>query len=57
MCTLVPLIEIRPWIRKNKGEREMFEKSNWVVIPKNEYSRVVKLEAQVWLSIYNIFMD
>jgi len=43
---LVPLIEIRPWIRENKkGKREKFEKSNWVEIPRNEYSRVVKLEA------------
>lgn len=57
LCVLVPLIEIRPWIRKVKGERQQYEKSKWVKIEKSDYSRVVKLEAQVWIAIYNIFMD
>ena len=59
LCVLVPLIEIRPWIRENNKRkcREQFYKNGWHPIDKSDYSKVVKLEIQVWLSIYNIFMD
>jgi zinc finger MYND domain-containing protein 10 len=65
LCILVPLIEIRPWIREvkrtEKGEkvkvRQKFEKNDWKHVARKEYSRVVKLEAQVWIAIYNLFMD
>jgi len=36
-CALVPLLEFKPWLRKNfKGEMEKFEDQRWVVIPKAE---------------------
>jgi hypothetical protein len=43
---LVPLIEIRPWIRENPKRkcREQFYKNGWTGIEKSDYSRVVKLE-------------
>ena len=54
---LVPLMEFRPWIRKNnKGEQEKFEDNAWKVIQPHEKGRITKLEGQIWLTIYNMFM-
>lgn len=55
-CILVPILELKPWLRKNaKGETEKFEDQRWVVVKKNEANKVTKVEAQIWLSIYNMF--
>lgn len=39
------------------GDREVYQNSKWVVVDKNEYSRLPVLEGQVWITIYNMFMD
>jgi len=58
LCLLSPLIEERPWLRTNaKGEREIYENQKWNVVAKDEYGRLPKLEAQVWITIYNLHMD
>lgn len=58
LALLVPLIEERPWLRKtHKGEREIFDQQKWNYVPKDEYSKLPKLEAQVWIAIYNLFMN
>jgi len=45
-CVLVPLIELKPWLRKNvKGEMEKFEDQKWSVIPVAESNKVSKIEA------------
>jgi hypothetical protein len=55
-CVLVPLIELKPWLRKNsKGETEKFEDQKWNVVPVSESNKVSKIEAQIWLTIYNMF--
>lgn len=55
-CVLVPLIELKPWLRKNvKGETEKFEDQRWSVVPVSESNKVSKIEAQIWLTIYNMF--
>ena len=55
-CVLVPLIELKPWLRKNvKGETEKFEDQKWQVVPIAESNKVSKIEAQIWLTIYNMF--
>ena len=56
-CVLVPLLEIKPWIRTNsKGEEEKFEDQQWTVIKPHERGKLTKIEAQIWLTIYNMFM-
>ncbi|KRX01979.1 hypothetical protein PPERSA_07624 [Pseudocohnilembus persalinus] len=58
LLVLVPLIEEKPWLRINaRNEREKYENSKWTVVPKSEYNKLPKLEAQVWITIYNLFMD
>ena len=45
-CVLVPLLEMKPWLRKNtKGETEKFEDQRWVLVPAKELHRVPKIEA------------
>jgi len=39
------------------GEREIFDNQRWNYVPKEDYSKLPKLEAQVWIAIYNLFMD
>ena len=56
-CVLVPLLEMKPWIRKNhKGEEEKYEDQKWQVIKEHDKGKVTKVEAQIWLTIYNMFM-
>lgn len=58
LCILVPLIEEKPYLRTNKNnEREVYENSKWTVVPKNEYSKIPKLEGNLWVAIYNLFME
>ena len=57
-CILVPLIEMKPWLRKTKkGELEKFEDMKWVKVASNEVNRLPKIEAQIWLAIYNMFLS
>jgi hypothetical protein len=57
-CVLVPLLELKPWMRKNKkGEIEKFEDQKWVKVPPSEVNRMPKIEAQIWLTIYNMFLS
>jgi len=45
-CVLVPLLELKPWLRKNKkGETEKFEDQKWVPVPKGEAGKITKVEA------------
>jgi zinc finger MYND domain-containing protein 10 len=58
LCALVPLIEDKPWLRTNfREEREIFENNKWTIVPKSEYSTLPKIEGNVWITIYNLFMD
>uniref|UniRef100_A0A7S3CPS8 MYND-type domain-containing protein n=1 Tax=Strombidium rassoulzadegani TaxID=1082188 RepID=A0A7S3CPS8_9SPIT len=57
-CVLVPLLELKPWLRKNcHGETEKFEDMKWQVVEKKDSQKLTKIEAQIWLSIYNLFLN
>ena len=54
-CILIPLLEEKPWIRTNsKGEREVYEDQRWQ--PQKDSQTVPKVEAQIWLTIFSMFM-
>ena len=45
-CVLVPLLELKPWLRKNaKGDMEKYEDQKWQEIPKAESHKLTKIEA------------
>lgn len=44
-------------LSKKIGEREIYENSKWSLVPKNEWSKIPKLEGNLWVAIYNLFMD
>lgn len=45
-CILVPLLEMKPWFRKNKkGELEKFEDQKWVKVPPQDMNKMPKIEA------------
>jgi len=45
-CILVPLMEIKPWLRKNvQGEMEKYEDQKWQVIAKEDRGKITKCEA------------
>ena len=55
LMVLVSLMENKPWLAKNnKGERIRFENQKWEVIPPGEYHKVPRMEAQVWILVYNL---
>lgn len=55
LMVLVSLIENKPWIAKDsKGKRIRFENQKWEVIPPGEFHKVPRMEAQVWILIYNL---
>jgi len=39
------------------GEREVFDNQKWNFVPKEEYYKLPKLEANAWIIVYNLFMD
>lgn len=52
---LVPLLEEKPWIRTNsRGEREVYEDQKWTV--QKDVHVLPKIEAQIWLTIFSMFM-
>eukprot|EP00344_Euplotes_crassus_P012687 CAMPEP_0196998690 /NCGR_PEP_ID=MMETSP1380-20130617/4027_1 /TAXON_ID=5936 /ORGANISM="Euplotes crassus, Strain CT5" /LENGTH=347 /DNA_ID=CAMNT_0042415355 /DNA_START=427 /DNA_END=1473 /DNA_ORIENTATION=- len=54
-CILIPLLEEKPWIRTNsKGEKEVYEDQKWQL--KKDAQQVPKVEAQIWLTIFSLFM-
>lgn len=54
---LVPLLELRPWLRTGaKGVQEKFEDNKWQEIQAHDKGKVTKIEGQIWLTIYNMFM-
>ena len=54
-CILVPLLELKPWVRINrKGEKEVYEDQKWQT--QKDSQQVSKIEAQIWLTIFSLFM-
>jgi predicted Zn-ribbon and HTH transcriptional regulator len=57
---LVALMEIHPWVReyqtdKNETVTEIFENNQWHKLQPG--NKIPKLEAQVWITVFNLFMN
>jgi len=57
LMILVPLMEATPWQRRTKEGMEKYVENKWMRIERKDRFRLCKLEAQVWLTIYNLLMD
>ncbi|KAJ3293674.1 Zinc finger MYND domain-containing protein 10 [Rhizoclosmatium sp. JEL0117] len=62
ICSCVHLIEQSPWLQKKVGKEKkakfsIFENGNWKDIDQEECQRLGKVEAQIWLSLYNLLLD
>ncbi|KAJ3295361.1 Zinc finger MYND domain-containing protein 10 [Borealophlyctis nickersoniae] len=58
VCSAVYLIESAPWLRrKGKHLFERFEDGVWKEISVDELPRLSKVEAQVWLALYNMLIE
>ena len=54
-CTLVPLMEHKPWLRTTQRGKLLFENQEWQ--PYTDTAKIPKVEAQIWLIIYSLFMN
>lgn len=54
-CILVPLLEKKPWIKTTQRGKLIFENQEWQ--PYIDTAKIPKTEAQVWLTIYSLFMN
>jgi hypothetical protein len=57
---LVALMEFKPWLRESeknkKVENLVFENNTWIPLEETS-AKLPKLEAQVWISLYNLLMN
>merc|ERR1711998_476082 len=56
---LVPLLDRSPWTHRVKatGKTKTFVDGKWQVLDDQDYLRLNKYQAQVWLAIYNMVME
>jgi hypothetical protein len=59
ICNLVYVIEKAPWLKSNKKEKKFqkFEDGRWKVVSKDDVFLLGKVEAQIWLSLYNLLIE
>lgn len=59
ICSLVYLIEKAPWLRsfKKMNSFEKFEDGRWKTVSKEDVLLLGKVEAQIWLSLYNLLLE
>ena len=57
LMLLVRILDHKPWVSKNsKGERLVYEDQKWKKVENKDFMKVTKLEAQLWLSVYSLFL-
>eukprot|EP00946_MAST-07B_sp_MAST-7B-sp1_P004997 g4997.t1 len=59
LTLVVPLIDNPPWTRRISatGKWEKWIEMKWVPVPAAELLKLTKLEAQAWLTVYNLISD
>jgi zinc finger MYND domain-containing protein 10 len=59
LTLVVPLIDNPPWTRRiaATGTWEKWVEMKWVPVPAAELLKLTKLEAQAWLTVYNLVSD
>jgi hypothetical protein len=58
ICQLVYLLQHKPWCyRTEKGDEMRFEDGQWKRLQKEETLLLGRVEAQVWIALYNLLVD
>tara|TARA_B110000090_G_scaffold206533_1_gene256141 strand:+ start:92 stop:1927 length:1836 start_codon:yes stop_codon:yes gene_type:complete len=59
LLLIVPLIDNPPWTRrlKNAGTWEKWQDQKWSLCKPADLLKLTKLEAQAWLTVYNLISD
>ena len=57
LMLLAPLIERKPWERREGGEMHRFVQNQWVRVGEGEKRRMAKCEAQCWLAVYALLAE
>ena len=59
LTLIVPLIDNPPWTRRisTTGKWEKWVDMKWTSVPAAELLKLTKLEAQAWLTVYNLISD
>jgi hypothetical protein len=59
ICNLVYVIEKAPWLKSQKKSKtfEKFEDGRWKSVSKDDVLLLGKVEAQIWLSLYNLLLE
>lgn len=55
--TVVPLLDQPPWKRTRKGKTEKYNDGKWTEVAPDDYYRLTKTEAQVWLLVNCLLLD
>lgn len=55
--TVIPLMDQPPWKRTRKGKTEKYNDGKWTEVGPDDYHRLTKTEAQVWLLINSLLLD
>ncbi|XP_072506649.1 zinc finger MYND domain-containing protein 10 isoform X1 [Notamacropus eugenii] len=56
-CLLVELLENNPWHRQEEGQLKKFEGGKWQTVNASDYSKLTKLDGQVWIALYNLLLS
>lgn len=54
---VIPLMDQMPWKRTRKGKVEKYSDGKWNEVAPDEFHRLTKTEAQVWLLINSLLLD
>ncbi len=58
ICLSVHLLERAPWLKRSAtGGLQRFDDNRWVPITRADLPQLGKLEAQVWLILYNLLLE
>ncbi len=55
--TVIPLMDQAPWKRTRKGKTEKYSDGKWTEVPPDDYHRITKTEAQLWLLVNSLLLD
>lgn len=55
--TVIPLMDHMPWKRTRKGKTEKYNDGKWTEVAPDEYHRITKTEAQLWLLVNSLLLD